>query len=192
MFLHLLGFPCGDSGKEPTCQYRRHKRHRFNPWIRNIPRRRAQQPTLVFLPGEFHGQKSLAGYSPGLHRVRQVKQLSTHTCASSVACFSVFSFCLTYCLKSPSCTFQVCSPLMHSPPCEQVGPGPCEACRLRGLGASVLMSGPSPSEGQRCVQCCLGASVGLVWLWAAYLLVGGVVLLLRCKVQQEASGTVPC
>ena len=22
------------------------------------------QPTLVFLPGEFHGQRSLAGYSP--------------------------------------------------------------------------------------------------------------------------------
>ena len=29
------------------------------------PWRRKQQPTLVFLPGESHGQKSLAGYSPG-------------------------------------------------------------------------------------------------------------------------------
>ena len=28
--LHL-GFPGGTSGKEPTCQCRRHKRHRFNP-----------------------------------------------------------------------------------------------------------------------------------------------------------------
>jgi len=29
-----------------------------------IPWRRARQPTPVFLPGESHGQRSLAGYSP--------------------------------------------------------------------------------------------------------------------------------
>ena len=32
--------------------------------IRKIPWRRAWQPTPVFLPGESHGQRSLAGYSP--------------------------------------------------------------------------------------------------------------------------------
>ena len=36
----------------------------FDPWVGKIPWRRAQQPTPVFLPGEFHGQKSLVGYSP--------------------------------------------------------------------------------------------------------------------------------
>ena len=36
----------------------------FDPWIGKIPWRRAQQPTPVFLPGESHGQRSLAGYSP--------------------------------------------------------------------------------------------------------------------------------
>ena len=37
----------------------------FNPWVGKIPWRRTwQQPTPVFLPGESHGQKSLAGYSP--------------------------------------------------------------------------------------------------------------------------------
>ena len=30
--------------------------------------RRAWQPTPVFLPGEFHGQRSLAGYSPWDHK----------------------------------------------------------------------------------------------------------------------------
>ena len=35
------GFPGGATGKEPTCQYRRHKRHRFDPWVRKIPWRRA-------------------------------------------------------------------------------------------------------------------------------------------------------
>jgi len=29
-----------------------------------IPWRRKWQPTPVFLPGKFHGQRSLAGYSP--------------------------------------------------------------------------------------------------------------------------------
>ena len=36
----------------------------FDPWVRKIPWRREWIPTRVFLPGEFHGQRSLAGYSP--------------------------------------------------------------------------------------------------------------------------------
>ena len=36
----------------------------FDPWVRKIPWRRKGQPTLVFLPGESHGQRSLVGYSP--------------------------------------------------------------------------------------------------------------------------------
>ena len=32
---------------------------RFDPWVRKIPWGRAWQPTLVFLPGESHGQRSL-------------------------------------------------------------------------------------------------------------------------------------
>ena len=32
--------------------------------VEKIPWRRAWQPTPVFLPGKFHGQRSLAGYSP--------------------------------------------------------------------------------------------------------------------------------
>ena len=55
--LHLVGpskggFPDGASGKEPTCQHRRHKRCRFHLWIGKIPWRRAWQPTPAFLPGE--------------------------------------------------------------------------------------------------------------------------------------------
>ena len=36
----------------------------FDPWVRNIPWRRAWQPTPVFLPGKSHEQRSLVGYSP--------------------------------------------------------------------------------------------------------------------------------
>ena len=60
------GFPGGASGKELACQRRRHRRRRFNPWVRKIPRRRKWQQ--VSLPGESHGQRSLAGYSPRGHK----------------------------------------------------------------------------------------------------------------------------
>ena len=35
-----------------------------DPWIGKIPWRRAWQPAPVFLPREFYGQRSQAGYSP--------------------------------------------------------------------------------------------------------------------------------
>ena len=48
------------------------RRCSFHPWVRKIPWRRAWQLTPVFLPGEFRGLRSLAGYSPwALKRVRQ-------------------------------------------------------------------------------------------------------------------------
>ena len=40
------------------------KRCTFDPWVRKMPWKRAQQPTPVFLPEESHGQRSLVGYSP--------------------------------------------------------------------------------------------------------------------------------
>ena len=40
------------------------RRPRFDPWVGEIPWRRAWQPTTVFLPGESHGQRSLVGHSP--------------------------------------------------------------------------------------------------------------------------------
>ena len=40
------------------------RRRRLDPWVGRIPWRRKWQPTPEFLPGEFHGQRSLAGYSP--------------------------------------------------------------------------------------------------------------------------------
>ena len=65
--LYVLSWSIADGGassKEPACQCRRPKRQGFNPWVRKIPWRRAEQPTPVFLPGKSHGQRSLMGYSP--------------------------------------------------------------------------------------------------------------------------------
>ena len=52
------------SGKETACQCRRFKRHRFNLLVGKIPWSRKWQPTLVLLPGTFHGEKNPAGHSP--------------------------------------------------------------------------------------------------------------------------------
>ena len=75
----LLRLPWSDSGKESTCQCRRHRRHGFNPWVRKIPWRRKWLPTPVFLPGE-----SLWTRGPWWATVHGVTeswtQLSTHSC----------------------------------------------------------------------------------------------------------------
>ena len=62
--LHLWqdrGFPAGSDGKEPAC-----KEGDWGsiPGFGKILWRREWQSTPVFLPGEFYGQRSLAGYSP--------------------------------------------------------------------------------------------------------------------------------
>ena len=69
LILHLLstflGFPDVSVVKESACQC---GRHRFEPWDRKMPWRRKRQPTPVFLPGESHGQRNPAGYSPWGHK----------------------------------------------------------------------------------------------------------------------------
>ena len=55
----FIGLPWWLSGKEHSCQLRGRG---FYPWVRKIPWNGKWQPTLVFLPGEFHGRRSLPGY----------------------------------------------------------------------------------------------------------------------------------
>ena len=54
--------------KESACQCRRYRRWGLDPWVGEIPWRRQWQPTLIFLPGESHEQRSLVGYSPWGHK----------------------------------------------------------------------------------------------------------------------------
>ena len=61
-------------------QCRRHRRRGLHPWVGKVPWRRAWRPTLVFLPGESHGQRSLAGCSPwGVKESDTTERLSTHS-----------------------------------------------------------------------------------------------------------------
>ena len=46
-------------------------------WVRKIPLRKKWQPTPVLLPGEFHGQRSLACCSPwGCKELDMIEQLT--------------------------------------------------------------------------------------------------------------------
>ena len=64
--------------EEPPCKSSRRKRCEFDHWVGKILWRRAWQPTPVFLPGDFHGQRSLVGYSPWSHKEPDTtEQLST-------------------------------------------------------------------------------------------------------------------
>ena len=71
--------PVGARGKEPACQCRRLKRQWLSPWVGKITWRRKWHPTSVFLPGEFHGQRSLVDKSPwGLKESDMTEWLNTH------------------------------------------------------------------------------------------------------------------
>ena len=49
-----------------------------NPWVRKISWSRKLQPTQVFFPGKFHGQRNLAGYSTwGCKESDMTEKLST-------------------------------------------------------------------------------------------------------------------
>ena len=62
------------------------------------PLRRKWQLTPVFLPGEFHGQRSLEGYSPWGHKESDMTKWLTHTRDSQVW------------LKKQQTPFSLCSP----------------------------------------------------------------------------------
>ena len=54
-------------------------RHGFEFWVWKTPWRRKGQPIPVFLPGESHGQRSLAGYSPWGHIKSDMSEATQHS-----------------------------------------------------------------------------------------------------------------
>ena len=76
------GFPCGSDGKESSCNV---EDLGSILGVRKIPWRRKWQPTPLFLPGEFHGQRSLASYSPwGCKESDTTEQLNALTSFTSL------------------------------------------------------------------------------------------------------------
>ena len=68
----------------------------FFPWVGKIPWRREWLPTPVFLPGEFHGQRNLTGYSPWSHKESDTtEQLSLSILLLAFLTFWYFNIFMT-------------------------------------------------------------------------------------------------
>ena len=82
----------------------------FHPRVRKFPWRSEWQPTPVFLPGEFHGQRSLVGYWPWGHKELDLTERVTLSFSAVIKRRWTFS-CFYYCFKfstgntSPYCLY---------------------------------------------------------------------------------------
>ena len=76
MFPSVAGFPGGAGDKELTCQCKRHKRCRFNPWVGKILWRRAWQPILYSCLENPMDGGSLSGYSPWDHKASDTTEVT--------------------------------------------------------------------------------------------------------------------
>ena len=63
------GFPGGTMVKNPPANAEDTRDMGSFSWGEKMPWSRKRQPTPVFLPGKFHGQRSLVDYSPWGHTV---------------------------------------------------------------------------------------------------------------------------
>ena len=116
------GFPSDSVVKNLPASCRRCKGCGVNPWVGKIPWRREWQPTPIFLPGESHGQRNLAGYSPwGRRRVRHDLETKQQQGCSTKS---------TYLQAFPTC-----------------GPSPCPL--LLPLGPPSILPSPSIRSGSR-------------------------------------------
>ena len=66
----------------------------FVPWVGKIPWRREWQPTSGLLPGEPHGQRSLASYSSWGWKESATTERLTHTESDEYACSLLSTYCV--------------------------------------------------------------------------------------------------
>ena len=95
------------SGKESVCQC---KRCLFSPWAGKIPWRRKWQPAPILLPGKFHGQRSLVGYSPWGHKESDMIE---HTYQTYCIYMYAFSFIPNFSIKWSSMSFRALTCFSH-------------------------------------------------------------------------------
>ena len=76
---YTYGCPGGSVSKESACNTRDIKDMGSIPGSGRSPRKGNGNPTPVFLPGESHGQRSLAGYSPWGRKELDTTEWPTHT-----------------------------------------------------------------------------------------------------------------
>ena len=66
----------------------------LRPLVGKIPWRMEWLPTPVYLPGEFHGQMSLVGYSPWAHKESGTTERLTLLLYFQDSCFIYYTFLL--------------------------------------------------------------------------------------------------
>ena len=71
-----IGVPCGSDGEESACNA---GDLGLIPGLGRSPGEGYGYPLLEFCPGEFHAQRSLAGYSPRGHKEADMTEQLTHT-----------------------------------------------------------------------------------------------------------------
>ena len=73
-------------------------------WVGKIPWGRKWQPTPVFLPEEFHGQRRLRGYSPWGYKESDTTEWLTPCTSVTVSAFTLLHLmlCLIVVLSPPS------------------------------------------------------------------------------------------
>ena len=80
IYTNKLGFPGGSVVKNSPANAGDTGDMILIPWVQKIPWSRKWQPISVFLPGKFHGQRSLVGYSPwGRKELDMTGRVCTHT-----------------------------------------------------------------------------------------------------------------
>ena len=75
MGMRSSGFPRGSTVKNPPAM----QETQVQSLGREDPLEKEWQPTPIFLPGEFHGQRILAGYGPQDHKESGTTELTEHT-----------------------------------------------------------------------------------------------------------------
>ena len=79
-----MGFPGGAVVKNLSANARGTRSHGFNSWVRKIPWSRKWQPTPVYLPIKFNGQRSMVGYSSWYCKeLDTTEHIHTHTHSST-------------------------------------------------------------------------------------------------------------
>ena len=129
-----LGFPGGSDGKESACNA---GDSGLIPGGK-IPWRKVRQPTPVFLPGESHGQRSTAGYSPQGRQESDMTELLSVTHSSLEEGFPGGS-AVRICLQCRSCRRRGFNPWVRKVP-------------WRRAWQPVPVSLPGESHGQRSME----------------------------------------
>ena len=103
---------------------------RFNSWVRKLPWSRKWQSPPVYLPVKFHGQRSLAGYSPWSHKSQTWLSVHAHAGVRSKG-----NAAAAAAAKSHQSCSTLCDPIDASPPGSPV-PGILQARTLEWVAIS--------------------------------------------------------